>query len=502
MLSCLINGVSYEMTNEFEISEQVGNKTATTINVLVDNQAIPKSGDVVEIIDTETNDSVFWGVCGIPTSPKYETGLEANIYNIVCNNANAILANRLCNVAYQNNTVTQIVTKLFNQYIAEEGITLGTISNSDIILEVYTAANYNLQDALDELADLINATWQITPDRVFNFVLVEDFPMFPYTFNTDFILGTELESKMTDYKSRTVQYIAGATDITQTQTEEFTYSNTEQENFTVSFGIALAPAIYVNNEQVPSNIIGVSGITSNDPSIVFSWTYNSNVIYYNSNSEYLSIGDTVKIVYQGVFNIRVVAQNAEKIAEIAAKTGTSGKRENVYVSQTTSTTADALQLANSLLTQFEESTTEVSFWLLASQLYALGLTLDDLSLLKQISFDLPAFGLTGNFVITERVLEPFWGNMSPSNEKYKISLLLKNRDYLKSYAETISDLKKDIDALTIRGDEIVISGQSTIELFALSESYMYDYTTVWYPTLTNDYGGIAAPLNIGEFFPL
>jgi hypothetical protein len=176
-----------------------------------------------------------------------------------------------------------------------------------------------------------------------------------------------------------------------------------------------------------------------------SFAYDSQTVSIKEE-EYFKTGDSVQIDYIGMFPIRVVAYNQNKISEIAAKTGTSGRREQVYLASDVTTTADALQLANSLLTQFEEATGEIKFWLTSAQLESLGMVLDHTEILTQITFALPEIHIVGDYIITERTLSPFSADASV----YKIELTLRDRNYLKSYAETISDLYRDINQLYIR----------------------------------------------------
>ena len=89
-----INGIEYQALRNFTITEQTGNKTLSTISVLVESQPVPVAGDVIELKD-DSNNTIFWGTCGIPKSPKFSTGHETQIYEISCNNANSILANRI-----------------------------------------------------------------------------------------------------------------------------------------------------------------------------------------------------------------------------------------------------------------------------------------------------------------------------------------------------------------------------------------------------------------------
>lgn len=501
-----INGVEYEAQRDFSITEQTGNKTMSEISVLVESQPAPVAGDVIELKDGDN--TVFWGTCGIPKSPKYITLHEPQIYQIACNNANSILANRVINVAYQDYTVTEIVTSLFQQYIAQENISVGQISSIPVKLEVYTAGDFNLQTALNELADLVGATWKVSNDHKFYFIAREDFPAFPHTINKDFLLGGEMQHTTKDYQTRTVQYVTGATDVTSQQTECFTYDG-EQKSFTTVFPLAQKPTVYRNGTQIPPDRIGVNGLDDEDPNIVLSFAYDSQTIAIKDDS-YFTIGDAIQVNYIGMFPIRVVAYNQSKISEIAAKTGTSGLREQVYLASDITTTADALQLANSLLNQFEEATGEIKFWLTSMQLEALGMELEDTEILTQVTFDLPEIHIQGDYIITERTLSPF----SADAKSYKISLVLRDRNYLKSYAETISDLYRDINQLYIRQDDIVIQQNSIREItdyseetdpsidFPLFNSSViingcpfagFDFDGVYYPTMAGPLSGPYGP---------
>lgn len=495
-MKAFINGHFYNAEMDFDISEQIGNKTSSRISVVIEDQPFPMAGDVIEL-QSDDGTPIFLGTCGIPKSPKYQTGLEKKVYSITCGNANSILANRIINVAYQGETITTIIQNLFDQYISEENITLGSISNIDVKMEVYTAADFNLQDALNELADLVGAVWKVDNHKRFWFVTQEDFPKFPKVISEQFLLGTDLQHATKDYYTRTVQYVTGATDVTTQQTENYTYDG-EQSGFTTVFPISQKPKMFVNGEAVPSDLIGVNGIDDKDENIAFAFSFNSQTIAIK-NKDYLEKGDVVTVQYIGMFPIRVVAYNQSKIDEVAALTGTSGKREQVYLAADIATMSDAMQLAQSLLNQFSEATGEVTFWLLQSQIEALGLSVSDLDIFTQITFDLPSLGINGDYVITERSLSLY----SLPTENYKISVKLCNRNYLKSYGETISALYRDISQLYVRQDEIVINQPNFAEKESLTEDFQFglsiphqcigsvmygqlfnpqSFTQWWYPT--------------------
>ena len=487
MLKAYINGIEYKMLGGFSITEKIGNLTESQIAVKVeDEQEIPSAGDVIEIVDAETGAAFFWGVCGIPVSPEYSTGLEPRIYTLRCGNANSILGRRKINVAYQGYTVTQIVTRLFENYVSSEGITLGLISDVAVEIEVYTGSNHNLQMALNELAELVGATWQITNDRKFYFIAPDDFPRFPHAIDAAFLSGSGLQHSTRDQKMRTVQYVAGATDITDLQVETFTYDG-QTKNLVVSFGVIKQPSFVINGVPLDPAYVGINGISDSDPSVLFAFSYNSQVISYKG-ADFLLAGDVVEITYRGQFPIRVALYNDDKIREIAERTGTSGLIEDVYIAANVKTAGDAGNLGESLLSQFEEVSAEVKWWLLSRQLYELGekhgvaLGLADTAVLTQLTFDLPRLGIVGDYVIIERTVTPVAGKLDNYEKQLKISLRLSNRDYMKSHAQTLADIKRNVSQLVIRGEDVVVQTSYLVERERLSEEVATGVAVALYPT--------------------
>jgi hypothetical protein len=241
----------------------------------------------------------------------------------------------------------------------------------------------------------------------------------------------------------------------------------------------------------------VNGISDDNPNIVFSFSYNSQTIAYKSDS-YMSAGATVVIRYQGQFPIRLASYNWDKINEIAAKTGTSGLREQVYIATDVKSIAAAQQLASSLLAQFENATEEISFYLLSDQLYALGLTLDNVAVLTQISIDLPQINISGTYVITERKLSPAWADMDNAAEKYKVQLKLMSRNYLRSYGEVLSDIRRDIAQLRVRGDEIVLENSNIIDYLPMTEATATGFALPHMCIGSVQYGSQFAQMSFGQ----
>lgn len=487
-----INGEEYALHRDYTISEQVGNKTSSTITVDVENQHIPVAGDIVEIID-DNGSCVFWGKCGIPSSPKYKSIHDPKSYKITCGNANTILADRIINVAYQNRTISDVVRLIYDKYIAAEGIALGCISSVPVILESYSAPDYNLQDALNELADLVQGVWKITNDRQFIFLVQADFPAFPQIIRPDFLIGGELQYKTKDSDTRTVQIISGASDVTDTQTETYTYDG-KQKAFVTAYPISEKPIVKVNGTPLDPNQIGVNGLDDQNENAIFLFSFNSKNLNYKSNSKFLSAGDIVEVSYIGFFNIRVVLSNQTKINEIAAKTGTSGIRERVELARGIATVGDAINKAASMLERFGAERKEISFWLTTAELAAHGYTQETVELLTVVAFDLPSIGVVGRYVITERTITAITDN------NQKIALKLVDRNYMKSYGQMFNTLARDIKQLSIRADDVIIDTNINTETAAVKESTEIDMSNAYYPCLSEK-EGLFAPLDIGTIYP-
>lgn len=454
-MKVLINGIGYEGLADWNIAEKVGNPTSSTLRVLVESQPVPQSGDVVEFLDD--NDTViFFGILGIPKSPAYSSPYEPRIYNLNCTNGNAITQRRLANVSYSNKTMTEIVNDLFDRYIAGEGITKGTISEIDTpTFEVYNCKNMNLMSVLNELAGFIGGVWQITNDKVFNFVKLDDFPHCSQVLTLDNAPFGNLQRTDNAKDLRTNQIIDGAFLTTDPQTEQYMVTD-DWSGFDTVFPIIQQPSMSINGTPVPDDAIGVRGIDDEDEDVLFLWSYNSRQVSVNRNytgSITLAVNDVVQIVYVGMAPIRYEVMNSDKADEIAQKTGLSGIIDNLYVDSTIVTRQDAVNKAEALLQQYGEQKNTIRCVTDSHTLLMAGFVPSDIELYTQWTFDIPELDMVGEYVITEKTLKPL---RLDDDSSMAISLTFMDRDFVQSYGETISKLYFDVTKLSVRAEETVI----------------------------------------------
>lgn len=490
-----INGKTYNGgLSNWSISEKIGNPTSSTIQIEVQaGDIIPQAGDVIQILEDDDS-PVFFGLIGIPKSPQYRSFFQPKIYTMNCTNGNSVLSRRVVNYSFSNKTITEIVNILFNDYISSEGITLGVVSNiPSPVFEVYNCKNMNLLAVLNELAGYINGAWQVTDDKVFNFVALEDFPLCSQEINKDTACITNLQVSDSDRDLRTSQIIDGAYITTDPQDESVTVT-AQWQGFLTAFAVIQKPQMWVNGVQVPSEEIGVQGVDGNNPNILFYWAYNSRQISLNTQytgSITVQEGDTVRILYVGLAPIRYEIRDTSKINEIAQRTGLSGIIDNVYNDPTIVTLEDANAKAKGLLAQYGEQQHTVVCEVNRDFALENGFLTRDFELYTQWHFNLPEVNLVGDYVLTEKNVQPFVLN---DDESLYMKLTFTDRNFIQSYGEIISNLYHDIVKLSVRAEETVIISYDIKETTALSEQLEYGGTMVLYVADSMENGQIAQPL--------
>lgn len=471
----------YKMATDFDLTEQTANQAQTNIKLLIeDGQPFPKANDIVEVRDSEDGTIYFYGVAAIPKSPKYGSIYDPKLYTIACRNGNGILARRVVNLALQKKYIHEVVQYIFDNYIAQEGVTLGVISTTAIKLDKYTASDMRLDLSLDELAGYVEGTWCVTNNKVFNFIAQGDFVPFAHTIDANFFIGADIQRTEKDIDMRTVQIVKGMQEKTAAQTESSTYDG-EENTFPTNFPIAEMPTIKVGDKTVANTSIGVVGLDSNK---AFIFTYNASGVQYNpmvvhftdGTSAALASGDVVTIIYVGLYRIRVTRRNQSMVTEIALKTGTSGMIEAVELNNSVTTRSDAAKYADSFLAQFSQSQNEITFWDYERHLASMGISLSDLPLHTLLTFNLPEIDIVGDFVIVERKIKPVLRKIGGVNvyEGLRVDFKLKDRAYMKSYADVLNDYKKDKATLTIRGDDVIVDATEIDDSVAMGEGVSVD----------------------------
>jgi len=207
--------------------------------------------------------------------------------------------------------VGAIVTDIHTKYLAGEGITIGNIEAGPAILEA--VFNYvRASDVLDALAEKAGKIWYIDEYKALYFV-DRNTTTAPWSATSaDMIKGTAHWSGGNP-KYRNRQYIRGGKGTTAEQTEKF-IGDGKQFAFTVGFPFQKVPTS-VTVEDLGAQSIGIKGIDETED------------CYWNKGDATLTFEvaplatKEVTVVYYGQFDILVLAEDAEAIADQLAIEG-------------------------------------------------------------------------------------------------------------------------------------------------------------------------------------
>lgn len=452
----VISGTQYKMANTYQITEQAGSVSQSTVDILVEvGQSIPTTLQDVTILD-ENDDPFFWGIIQNVTSPTFSSTYEVKRYRLDIASGEVIFNNRLVSEALDGKYTHQIVQVLFDNYIADEGITLGFISTSTQYYKNYNCQWSKLSDILEELSEDIDATYYIGANKQFFFVTRENFTpsLTPNLSNVSY------EENIGDL--RTVQIIAGATEETSEQSEVTTWP-ANQSTWLLGYQVSEIQSITINGATAT---FGVRGIDDDNTNTTFLYEFGSQTITVNSNATTKPVaGNLVAIIYKGYYNIVVTNINDQLLSQISSLNGTSGKIENVVDDETITTFTDADTKATSLLNQYNERERELS---------CICQDLEKSKLFNIWSLDLQNINISGDYVVCERSISDF-------GDKVLINVKLKSKNFYSKYGTVLKRETKQV------GKDVKVYKQSAIsDTINITESYQFNSAgIIIYPTISD-----------------
>ena len=461
-LTANISGVEYEMASDYQITHQAGSVSRTTCQVkLAPGQVYPRVLQGITIYYGTV--PLFSGDITSVDSPSFATGKEVIRVRLQIDSLEARAKRRRISISKDDCLTHEIVTDIFNDYLAEEGITLGTISTTVRSYVNWNASFYSAFDALNELADDVGGQWYISPDKKFYFVLKTDIPSIPAPSR---ISGLRLTESAGDI--RTMQTVVGASEETSDQTQSVYWAN-DQYNVTLNYQVS--EIIGITIEGVPVSV-GIIGVDEDDTSKTFLYQYAGQIINLNDNAVTKpTTGDLVVITYKGYYDIIIVNINEALKAEIALLSGSSGIIENILSDETIESDTDADNKANALLDENGERTQEISCE------YP-GVSGTDIGTAWEVNY--PELGIVGVFVVTEK-------NITDYTKTFYTKLKLKNKGLSSRYGQVLKKEKKEV-----RPDTKVYN------TIALSDVISRPYEVVeitdpvtCYPAIAGEFSGMA-----------
>ncbi|MEL7555657.1 MAG: hypothetical protein AAGU26_05730 [bacterium] len=199
-----ISGTTYRAADDFIIRQQAGAVSLSTVSILKETNPIPQPLQAAQILIDET--PVFYGIISTVQDPPTSTGYEPRRYTIDIQSMEVIFNFRLVKRNWYNQRIDQIITDIFTDYIAEEGITLGGISEITEQISAYRKTYSKVSEILDELAEKVGrASYYISPDKKFYFLIRDEFTTVDAPTHV-----TEITKTRSYGDLRTVQIVRGA----------------------------------------------------------------------------------------------------------------------------------------------------------------------------------------------------------------------------------------------------------------------------------------------------
>lgn len=362
------------VAGSLKISNSVGRRSQAAMTIITDIYTFLLQYQQVGIWD-KNNNLVFSGYVIQPRiqKPGFDSYL---IQQVSCVDQHYLADKRVFYGTFTNRTAGVIVTAIFNQILAAEGVTVGQIfdgilpsptlypaptlypSGSGLIPQA-TFYYTNVAQALDLVAKQAGISgnpyyWMIDQNKKLWFV--------PYNtvVNSTVVDGTAIEQQ--NYQPtltygnptyRNSQYIAGGVAQTSSRTET-RQGDGKATTWTLNYDVSVAPTITLNGNSVS---VGIQGTTNSQ----YYWGQGSKVITQDNSQTKLISTDTLSITYIGQYPNTAFQNNPQQIAYQAALDGSTGIVEEVTTDSTIYSAANALIEASALLNRYGNQGAQFQF---------------------------------------------------------------------------------------------------------------------------------------------
>lgn len=303
-------------------------------------------GEEVIILDGATR--IFGGTIEETNYFIYK-GTNLKEYTIQCIDFNQVTDRLRIAETYENQTVTQIVTDIITNYLADEGISLGTVPSSTPTI---VQANFNyiqISDALKYLQDATQINWNIDYNKNLNLFYRAD------NLTTGFTDTNMLDLVISETRNqyRNTQWLKAGDGTTEVQTDEKPTPEPDgvSRTFLVRFPLAKKPTIKVNSIAVSDSDVGINGLDSGKK---WYWNKDRKEIVQDDSETLLTSTDTLEITYNGLVPILVRVENTLEINDRKTIEGGTGVYEGFEKRIALSDKSAAINYAQGLLNKFDE----------------------------------------------------------------------------------------------------------------------------------------------------
>jgi len=377
---------------------------------------------------------IFGGVIDNPETVRTAPSGEL-LHPISCVDYHYFADKRLVAASYEDKTCGFIVEDIFDNYLAEEGVTIGNIDLGATLVQA--VFNYvRVTDAYDALAEKAGFIWFIDENKKLYFQ-ARDTTAAPWTLTGDDVeKGSGILSGANPmYRNR--QYIRGGKGTTVLQTETFTGDGVRLA-FTVGYPIVKVPTVTVADRVPEGQGVGIKGI---DVAEDCYWSKGDPVIVFEVAPEN---GKLVTIEYYGEYNLLGLAVDAPAIAALQAIEGTGTGYVDDIADEPKLTDSDAV---------LDSGQAKLAKYAVDARLFRFSTTRTGLKPSQLLTVLYPALGLDGDMLIESVTTRVYTGNLH-----YDVVAIVgaEQRGWTE-YFKSLSKMKQEvIDFLNVGSEEILI----------------------------------------------
>ncbi len=387
--------------NSIKINDAIENRSTASFTVIdMDNSKSFKKGQPIYIYDNE-DELIFSGVIDSCKKLRPFTSNSIFYHSIECVDWHYLADKRVIAKAYVEQTADFIINDIYENYLKDEGAEIGEIQEGVVILEA-VFAYIPVSEAINQIAEKTGYWWRIDENKRLYFV-ERSTNVAPFSVSNKDMLKGSIEVENSNALYRNKQYIKGATDITDPQTETFV-GDDENKTFTVGFPIAKVPTVEVDlGEGFVEQTRGIRGLEEGKQ---WYWSKGDKTITQDTegtplrkaeigiNGSIIRPADRIRITYQGEFSIIAITFSPDEIEQRKLiEDGGTGLVEDVADDRAASSRESAFESANAKIRKYGKISNIVKFTTLKK-----GLRPGQL-----LEVQLPEYNIYGNELLIDQI---------------------------------------------------------------------------------------------------
>ena len=306
----------------------------------------PGSGQVVQIVDATA--LLFAGLI-FSRKERRRSGAARIRHALTCVDFNQLADRHFVAEVYDGLTMTAIIENILLDHLTADGVTLDPEFPTGPIIDHIPFNYVSCAQAFDELSTLTGYFWNITDEKVLQFIdrstMRAPVDLASGTFMADTV---EMDESLEQYRNE--QFIRGGLTITDAVQVDEALGDGKTTTFHAALPIALPggvmPIVKVNA------VVQTVGIRQNDTGKDWYVQENSNEISQDSAGTKLTSSDTFRVEYYGYFPLIGAARNPDAVLERQAVEGGSGLYQHVEDREEIERAEGARERAESLLRRF------------------------------------------------------------------------------------------------------------------------------------------------------